>query len=509
MPIQTGLIPNAHSDLVTDATYDFYGLKLATCSLDQKIKIWSVDEATGAWTVEDSWNAHSAPISKLSWAHPEFGMILASGGFDKTVKIWERAIITPSTETEESGLGRWIERGVLVDARGTIRAVEFSPRHFGLKLATLSTDNFLRIYECLDQSSQSQASSSSSAHAGASMLWTWHMTEEIDVLALTTANVGTPSYTSRSGTMALATPTQTYASLDSPGASANLVAQALQQASSANASSPIGVSSVVGVPGRFGLGTREADGGWCLSWCKDRYRGEVIAVGCGISPVVKIVQIAPSRRPIVICVLDPAPAPALPQNSPDDSSEVTPTATTSGALPVAGAGPSRAKRAETGKKQRNNTSDPSQPAASYSITSVAWAPSCGRSYDLIATGSRDGKVRIWRVKAGDSEAEPKTGGEMDVDGFGAQGEEEEGEWTASLVGEFGEHKSAIGRVDWNVTGTTLASTANDGRVRLWKASALSGSVMGVWRGVGSVGVEMEEPQESKTQEDSGQDVEMR
>ena len=34
--LQTGLIPNAHNDLVTDASYDFYGLRLATCSLDQR-----------------------------------------------------------------------------------------------------------------------------------------------------------------------------------------------------------------------------------------------------------------------------------------------------------------------------------------------------------------------------------------------------------------------------------------------------------------------------------------
>ena len=34
--IQTGLIQNAHNDLVTDVTYDFYGLRLATCSLDQR-----------------------------------------------------------------------------------------------------------------------------------------------------------------------------------------------------------------------------------------------------------------------------------------------------------------------------------------------------------------------------------------------------------------------------------------------------------------------------------------
>lgn len=34
--MQTGLVQNAHDDLVTDAAYDFYGLHLATCSLDQR-----------------------------------------------------------------------------------------------------------------------------------------------------------------------------------------------------------------------------------------------------------------------------------------------------------------------------------------------------------------------------------------------------------------------------------------------------------------------------------------
>jgi len=34
--MQTGLIQNAHNDLVTDAAYDFYGLRLATSGLDQR-----------------------------------------------------------------------------------------------------------------------------------------------------------------------------------------------------------------------------------------------------------------------------------------------------------------------------------------------------------------------------------------------------------------------------------------------------------------------------------------
>ncbi|KAG2092535.1 uncharacterized protein F5147DRAFT_434477 [Suillus discolor] len=55
--IQTGLIQSAHNDLLTDVAYDFYGLRLATCSLDQRIKVWQVDENNGNWNVEDDWKA--------------------------------------------------------------------------------------------------------------------------------------------------------------------------------------------------------------------------------------------------------------------------------------------------------------------------------------------------------------------------------------------------------------------------------------------------------------------
>ena len=79
-------------------------------------------------------------------------------------------------------------------------------------------------------------------------------------------------------TGALATPTQTGASFDTT--SASLVAQALQQSTAA--------AAATSQPVRPGLGNREADGGWCISWCKDRYWGELIAAGCGITGTIKV-----------------------------------------------------------------------------------------------------------------------------------------------------------------------------------------------------------------------------
>jgi len=85
-------------------------------------------------------------VTKLSWAHPEFGSVLASSSFDRTVKIWEE---TPADNTEQpqtngssaaaSGPGtRWVNRAVLADAKGSVRGVEFAPHQFGLKLVRSS-----------------------------------------------------------------------------------------------------------------------------------------------------------------------------------------------------------------------------------------------------------------------------------------------------------------------------------------------------------------------------------
>ena len=58
-----------HEDLIHDVAYDFYGKRMATCSSDQKVKVWDQDEA-GNWTCTATWKTHSGSVWKVTWAHP-------------------------------------------------------------------------------------------------------------------------------------------------------------------------------------------------------------------------------------------------------------------------------------------------------------------------------------------------------------------------------------------------------------------------------------------------------
>ncbi|KAJ0404329.1 hypothetical protein ATCC90586_007643 [Pythium insidiosum] len=82
------------------------------------------------------------------------------------------------------------------------------------------------------------------------------------------------------------------------------------------------------------------------------------------------------------------------------------------------------------------------------IHDVAWAPNMGRSYHLVAAASKDRTVRIWKLKMTDTL-------QCDVEEVALKHH----------------HDSEVWRVEWNITGTMLASSGDDGTVRLWKCDS--------------------------------------
>ena len=158
-----------HEDLIHDVAYDFYGKRMATCSSDQKVKVWDQDEA-GNWNCSASWKTHNGSVWKVTWAHPEFGQVgqchmsyisgfdvllpqvIATCSFDRTAAVWEEIV----GEKEGGGLNHWVKRTSLVDSRTSVTDVKFGPKQLGLILATCSADGTIRIYECEDVMNMSQ-----------------------------------------------------------------------------------------------------------------------------------------------------------------------------------------------------------------------------------------------------------------------------------------------------------------------------------------------------------------
>jgi nucleoporin SEH1 len=67
-------------------------------------------------------------------------------------------------------------------------------------------------------------------------------------------------------------------------------------------------------------------------------------------------------------------------------------------------------------------------------------------------------VRIWKVKPGNDGFYPgRSGGGADnadgaEDDNNSGEEEDDPKWTASVVADFDQHRSSVGRVEWNITG---------------------------------------------------------
>jgi nucleoporin SEH1 len=157
-------------------------------------------------------------------------------------------------------------------------------------------------------------------------------------------------------------------------------------------------TAATGRPGR-----READGGWGISWCKDTTWGQLIAIAAGTTGVIKV---------SLLLVED------LHRFTHDTS------------LQIMQIYESRSHRTILTLPHSSSSDSAVAPA----VSGVAWAPSCGRRYQLIASGGRDGRVMIWKLTPPNDEQRATL------------------DWNYLIAGTFDDHQSAVTRVEWNVTG---------------------------------------------------------
>lgn len=125
-------IDTQHDDMIHDAQLDYYGKKLATCSSDRTVKIYNV--SGDVQTEEQVLTGHEGPIWQVAWAHPKFGVLLATCSYDGKVLIYR-----------ESQPGLWNQIHVHSFHACSVNSISWAPYEYGLCLACASADGKVSI----------------------------------------------------------------------------------------------------------------------------------------------------------------------------------------------------------------------------------------------------------------------------------------------------------------------------------------------------------------------------
>lgn len=128
-------IETDHMEMIHDAQMDFYGTRVATCSTDKTIKIYST--SSGGQSLEATLVGHEEPVWQVGWAHPSFGNILASCSYDRKVLIWKEEKPTV-----------WKKIYEYARHESSVNSISWSPKEFGLMLAAGSSDGSISILTC-------------------------------------------------------------------------------------------------------------------------------------------------------------------------------------------------------------------------------------------------------------------------------------------------------------------------------------------------------------------------
>jgi len=151
-------IETQHNDRILDLQFDFYGKRLATCAADGKIKVFDCSNAglgsgalSSARLVSEVQASTSGPVWQVSWAHPCFGTVLASCGFDGRVIVWAEQ--EPPPAAWPGGARSRPTPGPLLQPiyehrahePASVNAVAFAPPEYGLTLACAASDGRVSV----------------------------------------------------------------------------------------------------------------------------------------------------------------------------------------------------------------------------------------------------------------------------------------------------------------------------------------------------------------------------
>ena len=83
---------------------------------------------------------HKNSIWQLSWAHPKYGKMIASCGYDTKIFIYKKTKLT-------NNKGEYIKVFEYNDHKNSVNSIAFAPHEYGLILLCGSSDGYISLHE--------------------------------------------------------------------------------------------------------------------------------------------------------------------------------------------------------------------------------------------------------------------------------------------------------------------------------------------------------------------------
>lgn len=377
-----------------------------------------------------------------------------------------------------------------MDSRDSVHDIRFAPRHMGLKLAACSSDGFVRIYEAVDinnlslwslmdeievqklsytsilsipqnnSSSNTTGTSSSSASITAT-LNTTNMSVATSTNITPNANNSVNNTTSSNSVVADNSSNANFNSLNLSaslkGSSNSLTDREREALSAANIGN---TSTTSNSSSNSNIAMTTSNTCSCICWNPSPLDPRpMIIIGTG-NPVYTSysttsnvsVALTSASANVLSSTMNPSnpssvsSSSVLPSTSPSDSNTNTSTA-----------------RIYEYNEQTRKWINIESLSINSPILDLSWAPNVGRTYHLIATASKDKKVKIWKLQP-QSQVQAISNKSTSQPSLGNTKME------TKEVACFEDHHAEVWRTEWNITGTILASSGDDGTVRLYKSN---------------------------------------
>jgi len=141
-----------------DMQLDYYGQRVAAAAADGLVYIWDISD--GQQKAAGQLKGHDGPVWKVCWAHPKFGSIVASCGYDMKVIVWKE--VQP---------GNWQIAHMDSSHTASVNDVEFCPLEHGLRLACASSDGTVSILTYGDNGQWLRAAFPGNAGGSQALSW--------------------------------------------------------------------------------------------------------------------------------------------------------------------------------------------------------------------------------------------------------------------------------------------------------------------------------------------------